>query len=73
MQVAQNMEKGVFQVLLVMTRQKMSFKALSQWFPTSGITSQVYVVYFNQRMHACACNRMVENNEKRSKIMKKVH
>ena len=30
------------------------------------------VVYFNQRMHACACVRMVENDRKLSKIMKKV-
>ena len=27
------------------------------------------VVYFNQQMHACACVRMVKNNEKHSKII----
>ena len=30
------------------------------------------VVYFNQQTHACACVHMVENNEKRYKIVKKV-
>ena len=29
------------------------------------------VVYFNQQIHACSCIRMVENNEKHLKIMKK--
>ena len=30
------------------------------------------VVCFDQRMHACSCICMVENNEKHSKIMKKI-
>ena len=29
------------------------------------------VVYFDQRTHACACVRMVENDKKHSKIIKK--
>ena len=32
-----------------------------------------YVVYFDQRMHACSCVSMVENDKKHLKIMKKVH
>ena len=31
------------------------------------------VVYFDQRMHACACVCMVENDQKHKKMMKKVH
>ena len=31
-----------------------------------------YVVYSNQQMHACACIRMIENNKKRSKIIKNI-
>ena len=34
------------------------------------ISRQLCVVYFDQRMHDCACVRMVENNRKRSKIIK---
>ena len=30
-----------------------------------------FVVYFEERTHACACVCMVENNEKHSKIMNK--
>ena len=30
------------------------------------------VVYFDQRTHACACVRMVENDQKHSKMSKKV-
>ena len=30
------------------------------------------VVYFDQRTHACACDHMVENNDKCMKIIKKV-
>ena len=29
-------------------------------------------MYFDQQTHACACIHMVENNEKRLKIIKKV-
>ena len=29
------------------------------------------VVYFDQQTHACACIRMVENDEKHWKMMKK--
>ena len=32
----------------------------------------IYVVYFDQQTHAWACVRMVENNKKHSKMMKKV-
>ena len=32
----------------------------------------VIVVYFDQQTHACACVRMVENDQKHKKIMKKV-
>ena len=39
----------------------------------STIASKVpNVVYFDQRMHACACVHMVKNNEKRLNIIKKV-
>ena len=31
----------------------------------------MYVVYFDQQMHACACVGMVENYEKHSKIIEK--
>ena len=31
-----------------------------------------YAVYFDQGTHACACLRMVENDQKHKKIMKKV-
>ena len=33
----------------------------------------LHVVYFHQQAHACACICMVENDQKHSKIMKKVH
>ena len=29
-------------------------------------------MYFDQQTHACACVRMVENDKKHSKMMKKV-
>ena len=32
----------------------------------------IYVVYFDQQMHVCACVHMVKKYEKHSKIMKKV-
>ena len=35
------------------------------WWP-------IFFVYFDQQTHACACVRMVENDKKHSKMMKKV-
>ena len=32
-----------------------------------------FVVYFDQQSHACACVRMVENDHKHKKMMKKVY
>ena len=45
------------------------------WGPGTKITRQVYnmfVVYFDQQMHACACVRIVENDQKHWKMKKKV-
>ena len=38
------------------------------------INQQLYmfVVYFDQQMHACACVRMIKNDEKHCRMMKKV-
>ena len=35
-------------------------------------SSDLFVVYFYQQMHACACVRMVENDKKRSKIIQNI-
>ena len=37
-----------------------------------GLMGNSFVVYFDQRTHACACVRMVENDKKHKKMMKKV-
>ena len=36
------------------------------------VINNMSVVYFNQQTHACTCVRMVNNNEKHWKMMKKV-
>ena len=43
---------------------------LEKYCPTTHYKS--IVVYFDQRMHACACVCMVENDQKHSKMSKKV-
>ena len=43
-----------------------------KFFWTLQLTGKTIVVYFDQQMHACACISMVENNEKHSKMMKKL-
>ena len=36
------------------------------------LSDPIYVVYFDQPTHACACVRMVENDQNHSKMTKKV-
>ena len=40
--------------------------------PCTYLRKAVYVVYFDQQMHACTCVGMVENNEKCFKIIKNI-
>ena len=45
------------------------FKGVSK---NKNIHKNLIVVYFDQRAHACTCVRTVRNNEKHSKMMKRV-
>ena len=48
---------------------KPSFK---KYYTTKLTTPKAFVVHFDQRMHACTCICMVEDNEKHLKTIKKV-
>ena len=56
----------------MVAKEKLKVKPLLiLWAKYDIATLYLFVVYFDQQMHACACVRMVENDQKHSKMSKK--
>ena len=58
-------------VLSCQPQTKKPFLAYGSHSRYTNFYLSIFVVYFDQRTHACACLRMVENNQKHKKMIKK--